>query len=137
MSINSFWKESSIFRFTLIFHHVLTNLEFALKFMRCFIVGECALFSNEVKNHFVDDIVADTTANQLGIPYYASYVWPALKKKVPLVFNFAVHIFFLECSPNPLSVKDINHGFEKEVKESLKNFPCFVTLFSLNASNMI
>ena len=86
--------------------------------MGCFIVGECAFFSNEVENHFVVNVVTDTTANQLGIPHHTSYVWPALKKQIPLAF-YPVHFFLLKCSPNPRLVKDINHGFEQQEEESL------------------
>jgi hypothetical protein len=35
-------------------------LQFALKFMCCFIVGECAFFGNEVENHLVFDVVTYT-----------------------------------------------------------------------------
>ena len=86
-------KESSILRFTLTFYYVLTNLQFALKFIYRFIIGECAFFSNEVKNQFVVTVVANMTPNQLRIPHHDSYVWFALKKKIPLVFNLVVYLF--------------------------------------------
>lgn len=86
--------------------------------MRHFIIRKCAFFSNEIKNHFLANIVTDTTANQLNIPHHSSYVWPALEKEIPLALN-PVHFFLLESSPNPFLVKDINHRFEQEVKETL------------------
>ena len=85
--------------------------------MCCFIVGESAFLSNEVKHHFMVNVVADIAADQLSIPHHGTNVWPALKKEVPLVLNFAVHFFLLKCSPNHRLVKDINHGFEQEVKK--------------------
>ena len=88
------WKESSIFRFTLIFYYVLTYLEFALKFMCCFIIGECAFLGDEAENLIVVIIVINVTPNQLSIPYHAFHVWPALKKKIPLVL-YPVHLFLL------------------------------------------
>ena len=72
--------------------NVLTNLQFTLKFICRFIIRESAFCGNEVENSVVVTVVADVTANQLCIPYNPSYVWPALKKKIPLVFNL-VHLF--------------------------------------------
>ena len=111
-------KESSIFRFTLIFYYVLTNLQFALKFVCPFIIREGAFCSDKVENLIVVIIVISVTPNQLSIPYHAPYVWPALKKKIPLVL-YPVHLFLLKCSTNPRLVKDINHGFKQEVEETL------------------
>jgi len=111
-------KESSIFRFTLIFYYVLTNPQFALKFPCRFIVGECAFCGDEVENLFVVSVVADVSSNQLAVPYYTPHVRSTLNQKIPLV-SYAVHFFLLKCSPNPGLVKDINHGFEQEVEETL------------------
>jgi hypothetical protein len=58
--------------------------------MCCFIIREGAFFSEEIENHFVVNVVADTTAYQLGIPHYVLYVRPALEKKIPFV-PYAVH----------------------------------------------
>jgi hypothetical protein len=96
----------------------LTNLQFDFKFIFRFIRGECTFFSNEVENHFVVTVVAYTTTNQLRIPHHPSYVWPVLKRQVPLAFN-PVHFFLLKCSSDPRLVEDINHGFEQQVKETL------------------
>jgi hypothetical protein len=63
-------------------------------------------------------VVTDVSSNQLAVPYYTPYVWPALKKKIPLAFNLVVHLFLLKCPPHPRLVKDINHGFEQEVEET-------------------
>lgn len=93
--------------------------------MRCFIVGECASLSNEVKNHFVVNVVANTTTNQLGIPHHASYVWPALNQEIPLVL-YPVHLFLLKCSPHPRLVKEINHPRHFKIAISnLYHFPHF------------
>jgi hypothetical protein len=97
----------------------LTNLEFTFKFIRHFIIRECAFCGDEVENLFVVRVVSDVSSNQLAVPYYTPHVWTTLKEKIPLVFNFTVHLFLLKCSPNPFLVKDINHGFEKEVEETL------------------
>jgi hypothetical protein len=64
-------------------------------------------------------VVTDVSSNQLAVPYYPPYVWPALKKKIPFAFNHAVHLFLLKYSPNPRLVKDINYGFKLEVEETL------------------
>ncbi len=85
-------KESSTFRFTLILYHVLTNLQFALKFICCFVIRECAFFSDEVKNLFVVRVVADMSSNQLAVPYYTPHVWPELKQKILLVL-YPIHFF--------------------------------------------
>ena len=87
-----FRKESSIFRFTLIFYHVLTNLQFALKFICRFIVGECAFCSDEVENLLVVVIVPNMTSNQLSISHNTLHVWPTLKQKIPLA-SYLVHLF--------------------------------------------
>jgi len=113
-----FRKESSIFRFTLIFYYVLTNLQFALKFVCPFIIRVGAFCSNKVENLIVAIIVINVTPNQLKIPHHAPYVRPSLKKKIPLV-PYPVHLFLLRCSPNPRLVKDINHSLKQEVKETL------------------
>ena len=91
--VNGYRKESSIFRFTLIFYYVLTNLQFALKFVSPFIIREGAFCSNKVENLVVVRVMADVSSNQLAVPYYTPHVWPTLKEKIPLVFNFAVHLF--------------------------------------------
>jgi hypothetical protein len=96
----------------------LTNLQFAFKFICRFIVGEGAFRGDEVENLLVFTIVVDVSSNQLSIPQHAPYVWPALKKKIPLAFNFAVHLFLLKCSPRPRLVKDINHGFKQQIEET-------------------
>jgi hypothetical protein len=57
----SFRKESSRFRFTLIRHYVLTNLQFALKFGCPFVIREGASCSNEVENLIVVIIVICVT----------------------------------------------------------------------------
>ena len=76
------------------FHcYVLTNLQFTLKFICPFIIREGAFLGDEVENLIVVTIVADLSPNQLSITHQGSYVWLALKKKIPLVFNFAVHLF--------------------------------------------
>jgi hypothetical protein len=87
--------------------------------MCCFIVAESAFLSNEVKHHFMVNVVADIAANQLSIPHHGTYVCSALKQKIPLAFNFAVHLFLLKCSPSSRLVKDINDGFKQEVEETL------------------
>jgi hypothetical protein len=46
----NFRRESSIFRFTLIFYCVLTNLQLALKFVCPFVIRQGALCSNKVEN---------------------------------------------------------------------------------------
>ena len=104
-------KESSIFRFTLIFYYVLTNLEFALKFGCPFVIREGAFCSNKVENLIVVSLVVDISSNQLRIADHALYVWPALNQKIPLAL-YPVHFLLLKCSPNPRLVKDINHRFE-------------------------
>ena len=114
-----FRKESSILRFTLILYYVLTNLQFALKFVRLFIIREGAFCSNKVENLVVVSVVVDVSSNQFAVPNYASHVWPALKKKIPLTFNLAVHFFLLKYLLDTLLVQDINHGFEQEIKETL------------------
>ena len=118
MSKLDYRKEFSIFRFTLIFYHVLTNLEFTLKLIRTFIIRECAFFGNEVENHLVVTVVTYITANQLGVPYYAWYVWSTLKEEIPLA-PYLIHFFPVKRSTNTPLVKDINHVFEQEVKDSL------------------
>jgi hypothetical protein len=94
--LEDFRKESSIFRFTVICYYVLTNLQFVLKFVCPFIIREGAFCSNKFENCVVVTVVTYITANQLRIPHHASYVWPALKKEIPLVLNFAVHFFLLK-----------------------------------------
>jgi hypothetical protein len=116
--LGDFRKESSIFRFTMILYYVLTNLQFALKFICPFIIREGAFFSNKVENLVVVMIVISVTPNQPSIPYYAFHIRSALNQKIPLAL-YPVHFFLLKCSPNPRLVKDINHGFEKEVEETL------------------
>ena len=64
-------KESSIFPFTLIRHYVLTNLQFALKFILRFVIGECAFLGDEVEDGFVVTILTDVSPNQLRIPQQA------------------------------------------------------------------
>jgi hypothetical protein len=81
------------FRFTLILYYVLTNLQFAFKFIRRFIIGECAYCGDEVENLLVFTVVVDVSSNQLSIPQHGSYIWSTLKQKIPLAFNFAVHFY--------------------------------------------
>ena len=85
-------KESSIFRFTLIFYYVLTNLQFALKFVCPFVIREGAFLGDEVENHSMLNVLADIATNQLSIPHHGTYVWPALKKEIPLA-SYLVHLF--------------------------------------------
>jgi hypothetical protein len=68
----------------------LTNLQFALKFIRHFIIRECAFRGDEVENFLMVPVVADLPAYQLSISYHTSYVWSALKQKLPLAF-YLVH----------------------------------------------
>ena len=91
-------------------------MELALKFVCPFIIREGAFCSNKVENLIVVISVIDVTSNQLSISYQAAYVWPGLKKKVPLVLNL---VHRLKCSLNTFLVKDINHAFEKEEQETL------------------
>ncbi len=93
--VKSRFQESSTLRFTLIFYYVLTNLQLAFKFVCPFIIREGAFCSNKVENLLVVRVVADVSSNQLAVPYYTPHVWPALKEKIPLVFNLVVHLFFL------------------------------------------
>jgi hypothetical protein len=88
---NDFRKESSIFRFTLIFHYVLTNLQFAFKFICPFIIGKGPLRGDEVENQFVFTVVVNVSSNQLRISQHAPYIWSTLKQKIPLAFNLVVH----------------------------------------------
>jgi hypothetical protein len=46
--------------------------------------------------------VANTTTNQLGIPYHTPYVGSALKQGIPLI-PYLIHLYLLECSPINLS----------------------------------
>ena len=110
-------KESSIFRFTLIFYYVLTNLQFALKFVCSFIIREGAFCSNKVENLIVVIIVINVTPNQLSIPYHAFHIRSTLNQKIPLAL-YPVHFFLSKCSPNPRLVKCINNGFEQEEEET-------------------
>ncbi len=64
-------KESSIFRFTLILYYVLTNLQFALKFVCPFVIREGAFCGNKVENLIVVIVVINATSNRLSIPYHA------------------------------------------------------------------
>jgi hypothetical protein len=41
-----------------------------------------------------------------------------LNQKIPLALSL-VHFFLLKCSNNNLLVKNIYHGFEQKVKETL------------------
>jgi hypothetical protein len=95
LSKDDFRKEPSIFLLTLIFSNVLTYLQFALKFVCPFIIREGAFLGDEVENLLLITVVADLSSNQLAVPNYTSHVWPTLKEKIPLVFNFAVHLFLL------------------------------------------
>jgi hypothetical protein len=52
------------------------------------------LVSNKVENLFVVFVMADVTANELGVSYHAFYVWPALNQKFPLA-SYLVHLFLL------------------------------------------
>ena len=111
-------KESSIFRLTLIFYYVLTNLQFALKFICPFVIREGAFCSDEVENLILVFIVINVTPKQLNIPYYASHIRFALNQKIPLVL-YPVHFFSMKYSPHPRLVNDINHGFEHQEEETL------------------
>ena len=97
-----------------IFCYVLTNLQFALKFICFFVIREGALLGDEVEDGFAVTVLTDVPPNQLRIPHHAPDVWPALKKKIPLA-SYLVHLFPLKCLPNTLLVNDINHGFEQEI----------------------
>jgi hypothetical protein len=66
-------------------------LELALEFICPFIIGECAFLGDEVENLLVVGVVADVPSNQFRISYHAADLWPALKEKIPLVLNLAVH----------------------------------------------
>ncbi len=66
--------------------------------MDCLIVGEHTLLGDEVEDHLIIGVVADISANQLGIPHHAAYIRSALKEEIPFV-SYAVHFFLLECSP--------------------------------------
>ena len=79
-----------MFRFTLTLYHVLTNLQFALKFVCPFVIREGAFLGDEVENLIVVIIVINVTPNQLSIPHHGTYVWPALKKEIPLAV-YAAH----------------------------------------------
>jgi hypothetical protein len=116
--IEDFRKESSIFCFTLIFYYVLTNLQFALKFVCPLVIREGDFLGDEVENLIVVIIVFNVTLNQFSIPYHAFHVWPALKKKIPLAFNLVVHLFLLKWSLHPRLVKDIDYGFKQEEEET-------------------
>jgi hypothetical protein len=74
-------KESSIFRFILILYYVLTNLQFALKFICPFVIREGALRNNKVEDLVVVIIVINVTPNQLSIPYHAFHIRSALLKR--------------------------------------------------------
>ena len=91
---NDAYSESSIFRFTLIFYYVLTNLQFAFKFICRFIVGECTFCGDEVENLLVVSVVVDISSNQLRIPYHAFHIRSALNQKIPLA-SYLVHLFLL------------------------------------------
>ena len=80
----------------------LTDLQFALKFVCPFIIDEHAFFGDEVENLLLVTVVADLSSNQLAVPYYTPHVWPALKKEIPLVLNFAVHFFLTYLMAIPL-----------------------------------
>jgi hypothetical protein len=99
-------KESSIFRFTLILYYVLTNLQFALKFVCPFIIGEGAFCSNKVENLIVVIIVISVSPNQLNIPYYAFHIRSTLNQKIPLVLYPAVHLFLSGSSPHSPKSQD-------------------------------
>jgi len=73
---------------------MLTNLQFAFKFVCRFIIRERTLCSNEVENLLVVTVVVDATSNQLSIPYYAFHMRSALNQKIPLA-SYLVHLFFL------------------------------------------
>ena len=101
-------KESSIFRFSLIFYYVLTDLQFALKFVCPFVIGEGAFLGDEVENLIVVIIVViNVTPNQLSTSYHAFHIRSALNQKIPLVL-YPVHLFPLKCSPSPRLVKGIS-----------------------------
>jgi len=91
---HDFGKEPSIFRFTLILYYVLTNLQFALKFVCPFIIREGAFCSNKVENLVVVIIVINVTSNQLSIPHHAFQIRSALNQKIPLA-SYLVHLFLL------------------------------------------
>ena len=74
-------------------YYFLTNLQFPFKFICPFIISKCAFLGDEVESFFVVTVMADVPSNQLSISYYAPYVWPTLKQKIPLAFNLAVHLF--------------------------------------------
>ena len=61
--LEDFRKESSIFCFTLILYDVLTNLQFALKFVCPFIIREGAFCTNKVENLVVVIIVINVPSN--------------------------------------------------------------------------
>jgi hypothetical protein len=88
------------------FYIALTNLQFTLKFICRFIIKESAFCGNEVENSVVVTVVADMPTDQLGVSYHASYVWPPLNQKFPLVFN-PVHVFL----SRSLSPKNLIYDF--------------------------
>ena len=74
-------------------------------------------------------IVINVTPDQLSIPYHAFHIRSTLNQKIQLVL-YPVHLFLLKCSPNPRLVKDINHGFEQEVDETLLFISQFYSILS-------
>ena len=94
LALCGFQKGVLNIRFTLIFYYVLTNLQFVLEFIRCFIIRERTLCSNEVENLLVVTVVVDVASNQLSIPYCAFHIRSALNQKIPLA-SYLVHLFFL------------------------------------------
>jgi len=71
--------------------HTLTNLQFALKFARPFIIRKGAFCSNKVENLIVVIIILNVTANESGIPYQTFHIRSALNQKIPLV-SYLVHL---------------------------------------------
>jgi hypothetical protein len=80
----------------------LSNLQFTFKFIRRFIIRKCASSGNEGKDSVLVTVVADVAANRVCIPHHASYVWPALKQKVPLT-PYLVHLFLFKFSSSHLT----------------------------------
>jgi hypothetical protein len=64
-------------------------------------------------------VLTDVSPNQLKIPHHGSYVWLALKKKIPLAFNLVVHLFLF--SPHPLNHH--LHNLEKLLVGEYSLFP--------------
>ena len=73
-------------------YYVLTNLQFALKFVCPFIIRKGAFCSDKVENLIVVIIVISVTPNQLSIPYHAFHIRSTLNQKIPLVL-YPVHLF--------------------------------------------